>query len=50
MPQKLTVCSLNKGPNEGDVLGWFWLPLNNGKPIASGASAGSNVHFGDVNG
>ncbi|OCL02267.1 carbohydrate esterase family 3 protein [Glonium stellatum] len=41
---------LNKGPNRDDVLGWLWLPLNDGKPIALGASAGSNIHFGDVDG
>jgi FG-GAP-like repeat len=40
----------NMGPDERDVLGWQWGPLNGGKPIASGAAPASKVKFGDING
>jgi GDSL-like lipase/acylhydrolase family protein/VCBS repeat protein len=41
---------LNAGPNNQDILGWFWNPLNSGKPIASGAGSGNQVKFGDIDG
>jgi hypothetical protein len=44
------IVHLNTGPNEGDILGWFWNPLNGGKPIASGVAPASKVVFGDING
>ena len=41
---------LNGGMNENDVLGWQWIPLNGGNPIASGVAPASQVKFGDING
>ncbi|KAL4939991.1 hypothetical protein BDV06DRAFT_224534, partial [Aspergillus oleicola] len=41
---------VNEGPDDSDVLGWAWRPLNGGQPIASGAAPASRVQFGDVNG
>lgn len=44
------ICSINKGVDSGDSLGWKWSPLNGGKPIASGAAPASQVVFGDIDG
>ncbi len=33
-----------------DVLGWSWVALNNGNPIASGAAPAAQVQFGDIDG
>ncbi|KAL4861685.1 SGNH hydrolase-type esterase domain-containing protein [Aspergillus spectabilis] len=41
---------VNDGPDDSDVLGWAWRPLNGGQPVASGAAPASMVQFGDVNG
>ncbi|KAL2212798.1 hypothetical protein CC79DRAFT_1267941 [Sarocladium strictum] len=41
---------LNKGPNNGDSLGWLWKPVNGGRPVAGGAAPAKNVVFGDING
>ncbi|KAL6354196.1 hypothetical protein LRP88_12530 [Fusarium phalaenopsidis] len=43
---------LNKGPNENDVNGWLWEPINSGNALSfpSDVATGPEVKFGDVDG
>ncbi|KAK3699774.1 hypothetical protein LTR37_016283 [Vermiconidia calcicola] len=41
---------INQGPSDSDPLGWHFNPINNFKPIASGAGPRATVHFADING
>lgn len=44
------VVYLNAGADEKDPYGWKWMPLNSGKPIASGAAPASTIMFADIDG
>lgn len=45
-----TSAYLNGGPSDSDSLGWSWVPLNGGNPIATGAAPADQVQFGDIDG